>query len=53
MKLSQSHFFAGSPIIQGLDLSIELPKIRGGPLLWHLIQNMEEKVDLILMLIKP
>ncbi|VDD92378.1 unnamed protein product [Enterobius vermicularis] len=45
--------FLSSPIIQGLDLSIELPKIRGGPLLWHLIQNMEEKVDLILMLIKP
>ncbi|CAD5209624.1 unnamed protein product [Bursaphelenchus okinawaensis] len=32
---------------KGVDLSIEIPKVKGGPLLWSLIDHMQEKVSCI------
>uniref|UniRef100_A0A0N5ASR1 Histidine acid phosphatase n=1 Tax=Syphacia muris TaxID=451379 RepID=A0A0N5ASR1_9BILA len=37
--------FLNLPYIKNMDLSIELPKIRGGPLLWHLIRNIQQKIE--------
>lgn len=36
--------FLDSPYLQNMDLSIELPKIRGGPVLQHLLDNMDDKI---------
>ncbi|KAE9547264.1 hypothetical protein FO519_009524 [Halicephalobus sp. NKZ332] len=30
--------------MEGIDFSIEIPKLRGGPLLWTLIDNMQQKL---------
>lgn len=42
-KLMDALYGVGVKPVKGFDFSVELPKVRGGPILWDMIRHLEEK----------